>query len=120
MGPAGLSKDFGRPTVQHWTGLAFHTGPARGTTPIAATRDTQQIPLDADPVAVIGTALESARGNAESPGVHSTAVAIDPKGWQLVHFTLWKSTPSDGPGIAYQVLHLSRPGLDDLPIGRQW
>jgi len=119
-GFANLSNDFGRPVVQHWTGLAFHTGPARGVTPAAATRDTRQIPVDTDPVAAIDTALDRARSYAETPGSHCTAVAIDPKCWQLVHFTLWDSTPPDVPGMVYEVLHLSRPGLDELPTGRQW
>lgn len=32
----------------------------------------------------------------------------------------WDSSPADVVGIAYQVLHLARPGPDELPAGRQW
>lgn len=115
-----LSTDFGRPLVQHWTGLAFHPGPARGTAPSAATRDTQEVPTDADPVAVIDAVLEHARRYAVTTGVHSTAVAIDPSRWQLVHFTLWDGTPPNDAGIRYRVLHLSQPALESLPAGRHW
>jgi len=120
-GFAGLCDDFGRPPVQHWLGLAFHPGPARAANPSAATKEIRQIAADGDPVAVIETALELARGYAATAGVHCTSVAIDPKGWGLVHFTLWDGMPADrGARIGYEVLPLSDPGLADLPAGRHW
>ena len=43
------------------------------------------------------------------PGMHSTALAVDPRTWELVRFTLWADAAS-GPGTHYEVLHLSAPG----------
>lgn len=80
-GFAGLCADFGRPVVQHWTGLALHAGPARAATPAAFTRDAQPIPADADLAAVVDEALRKAETRADVRGVHTTAVAIDPRGW---------------------------------------
>jgi hypothetical protein len=59
-------------------------------------------------------------GSAATPGVHSTAVAIDPRNWELVHFTLWEHAAPDSAGVRYQVLHLSTPQLGDIGAGRHW
>jgi hypothetical protein len=117
---AGLSADFGRPQVNNWTGLAFHPGPARESDATMATRSAQPIPVDADPRGAIDAALAQAEVDAVTPDVHSTAVVIDPSRWELVRFTLWDGRPPPGSGIAYEVLHVSCPGLDDLSVGRHW
>jgi hypothetical protein len=113
----GLSGDFGRPTVQHWVGLAFEKGAA--TTATAASKRTWRLPADADPAEAIDRALEDLR--ADRPEVHATALAIDPRHWELLRFTLW-STPDATPEdeVRYRVPHLSRPELDDLTAGRHW
>lgn len=113
----GLSNDFGRPTVQHWVGLAFEDGPA--TTAAAATRRTLRVAADEDPTEAVERALEELKPLAEHPEVHSTALAIDPRHWELLHFTLW-SAPAPAGDVRYRVLHLSRPELDDLSAGRHW
>jgi hypothetical protein len=121
----GLSRDFGRPVVQQWTGLAFERGPAYATTPRAATRRTQRIAADAEASAAIEAAVTETREVARDNGVHSAALAIDTRGWELVRFTLWASREpasgtAPGPGeAAYQVLHLSSPRIDDLEV-RPW
>jgi len=51
---------------------------------------------------------------ATTPGVHSTAVVVATSRWELVRFTLWEQAADPADGIRYQVLHLSRPGLDAL------
>jgi hypothetical protein len=51
--------------------------------------------------------------------VHSTAVAVDPHHWSLLHFTLWERT-STTAGTRFQVLHLSAPQLADLQVGGHW
>ncbi|MEU8875414.1 DUF4865 family protein [Streptomyces javensis] len=117
----GIVRDFGRPPVEHWQGLGFERGPAAGTVPRAATRHAEPVPAAADPASAVEGALARLAERARKGGVHTTALGIDPRGWELIHFTLWEeSAPPSEPGDRYQVLHLSTPELDALPTGRQW
>jgi hypothetical protein len=115
----GIVADFGRPVVRHWTGAAFHRGPAGGT-PTAATRELAAIPTGADLVATVEREVAASADRARLPGVHVTALAIDPARWELVRFTLWALADPDAPGDRFEVLHLSAPELHDLPTGRLW
>ncbi|MFI0896119.1 DUF4865 family protein [Streptomyces sp. NPDC020983] len=116
-----LCDDFGRPDVEHWTGLGFARGPARDTVPRAAARRALRLSPGTAPATAVAHALEEMARTAERPGVHSTAVAVDPRRWELLHFTLWEDTAPEAPGEErYQVLHLSRPELGKLPEGRTW
>jgi hypothetical protein len=115
----GIVSDFGRPAVRHWTGAALEHGPDRGSVPRAATRRTEPFPAEEDPAETVERALGDLRSR--TPGVHSTALAVDPHLWELVHFTLWARDPAPGtPGVRYEVLHLSTPGLDAIGTGRHW
>ncbi|CAM5431805.1 MULTISPECIES: DUF4865 family protein [Streptomyces] len=117
----GIVRDFGRPAVEHWQGLAFERGPAAGTVPRAATRHATPVPAAADPASVVEDALARLAERARTDGVHATALGIDPRGWELIHFTLWEDcAPPSEPGDRYHVLHLSAPDLSALPRGRQW
>lgn len=119
-GFGGLSRDFGRPIVRQWTGLAFERGPASDAAPGFATRRIEPIAPDSDATENIEAALVETRERARATTVHSTALAIDTRAWELVHFTLGAGpAPGDG-GTAYEVLHLSSPRFDDLKVGRQW
>jgi hypothetical protein len=112
----GIVRDFGRPAVRHWAGVALEHGPARTDPPRHATRRTERFPEGADPAATVSAALAEM---STAPGVHSAALAVDPYSWELVHFTLWTSAPmSDGD--RYEVLHLSTPALEAIRTGRQW
>jgi len=123
-GFGGIVTDFGRPAVRHWTGVALGTGLSVAEMPRAASRHTEAVPACADPAELVGRATEALPALAAAEGVHSVTLAVDPHHWQLVRFTLW----ADGPGpdaVAsgderYEVLHLSTPGLADLPTGRHW
>jgi hypothetical protein len=145
-GFAGLSRDFGRPVVRQWTGLAFERGPASDAAPSVATRRTETIARDADATAAIEAGVAATRERARASEVHSTALAIDTSAWQIVQFTLWASRAAGGSGAAdalpaggsgavdavdarslapgdeatYELLHLSSPRFDDLKVGRQW
>ncbi|MFC4033376.1 DUF4865 family protein [Streptomyces polygonati] len=117
----GVVTDFGRPAVEHWTGLGFARGPAVADVPRAAARQVLPLGPGEDPA----PALERAAGElpelAARPGVHSVALAVDPRHWELLRFTLWQAAAPDEPGAErYQVAHLSRPGLDSIETGRQW
>jgi hypothetical protein len=116
----GIVADFGRPAVRHWTGVAFEHGPARATTPRAATRRTEPLPAEADPAAAVEEALGELERDSRTPGVHSRVLGIDPRSWELVHFTLWAHAAPSMHGLRYQVLHLSAPGLATIDAGRQW
>lgn len=119
----GVVRDFGRPTVQHWQGLFHRPGPAGGTAPHAFTRRTESLDEHADVTTAVARAVAAHEELATADGVHSTALALDPRHWELVHFTLWAQGTEGAPGSAgdrYQVLHLSAPGVDRLGSGRQW
>ncbi|WHX22611.1 DUF4865 family protein [Streptomyces malaysiensis subsp. malaysiensis] len=117
----GIVRDFGRPSVEHWQGLAFERGPSAGAVPRTATRHATPVPAAADPAAIVEDALARLAERTRKDGVHTTALGIDSRGWELIHFTLWEgSAPPSEPGDRYQVLHLSTPELDELPRGRQW
>ncbi|MDJ0344160.1 DUF4865 family protein [Streptomyces sp. H10-C2] len=116
----GIIDDFGRPEVEHWTGLAFEPGPAAATVPRAATRRAEPIAPGDDPAAVIDRALTAVREYAATPGVHSATLAVDPRHWELLHFTLWEHTAPAAAGDRYQVLHLSAPEPTAIETGRQW
>jgi Domain of unknown function (DUF4865) len=112
----GLSRDFGRPAVRQWTGLAFERGSASQAAPGVATRRIEPIAPDADATAVIDAAVDETRERARVDGVHSTALAVDTRAWELVHFTLWAEAAPEAAGTTYEVLHLSSPHFEDLGV----
>jgi hypothetical protein len=116
-GFGGILRDFGRPTVQTWAGIAFERGTAH---PAFATKETFTLDESDDPA----DALEALRGTFEqrvSNGVYLSALAIDPRTWQAVIFTLTnvitdelRSIGNFGPYdrgtvTEYEVLHVSEP-----------
>ncbi|WP_326764060.1 DUF4865 family protein [Streptomyces sp. NBC_01591] len=102
----GVVQDFGRPEVQHWTGLAYREGPASAALPRTATRHRTAVATSVPPADAVEAAL--------------TALAVDPRRWELLHFTLWEHDAPEAPEDRYQVLHLSTPERDRLGEGRQW
>ncbi|HBF81361.1 MAG TPA: DUF4865 domain-containing protein [Streptomyces sp.] len=124
-----IVRDFGRPAVHHWTGVACHTGPARTATPRAASRRLTPVPAGSDPdgtglglAALIEHETEELRGIARRDDVHTAALAFDPQSWHLMRFVLWEDAvaPDEGATERYEVLHLSAPGVTRLPEGRVW
>ncbi|MFH8576105.1 DUF4865 family protein [Streptomyces zaomyceticus] len=117
----GIVNDFGRPVVQHWTGLSYEEGPASGAVPGAATR--RRIPLGeaVPPGEAVAHAVDRHAREARRDGVVASALAVDPRHWELLAFTLWAGTeaPADEGG-RFRVLHLSAPGRDRMGPGRQW
>jgi hypothetical protein len=120
-----IIRDFGRPAVHHWTGVAAAAGPARAAAPRAASRRLTPIPDDPDRdrtglglTALIAAETEQLAALARRPGVHTAALAVDPYQWQLVRFVLWQdAVPGDDDATErYEVLHLSAPGLAALSI----
>ena len=87
---------FGRPPVQHWTA---ETG---------------------SPTEFVVRAAEALKEHARRDGVHSSALVIDTRHWQLMRYTLWEGTPPKEDEVRYQILHASMPGLGLLRRGRHW
>ncbi|MGI5171144.1 DUF4865 family protein [Spirillospora sp. CA-253888] len=122
-----IIRDFGRPVARHWTGIAAYAGPARTASPKAASRRLTSIPSDADGTglglaALIEREVERLQRFSRHDGVHTAALAVDPHHWRLLRFVLWADTcsPDEDATERYEVLHLSAPGLGDLPEGRVW
>ncbi|NJC71968.1 DUF4865 family protein [Planosporangium thailandense] len=124
-----IIRDFGRPVVHHWTGVACHAGPDRSVSPRAASRLLTSIPVGSDPDAT-GLALtswieretEALRELARRDGVHTAALAVDPHHWQAMRFVLWTNAvaPDTAATERYEVLHVSGPGVNALPEGYTW
>ncbi|MER6996132.1 DUF4865 family protein [Streptomyces sp. NPDC000410] len=116
----GLVNDFGRPVVQHWTGLAYEEGPAAASAPRGASRRRERLPEDSAPAEAVARALDAHGRLARTEGVVAAAVAIDPRHWELIHFALWADAAPREAGDAFQVLHVSAPHRAELSRGRQW
>ncbi len=125
----GIIRDFGRPTVRQWAGVAAFAGPARvgGDALSAAGRRLTALPADRDGsglhlAEVMEREIEAARVLAQRADVHTVALGVDPTGWQLLRFALWRQEiPADVDDTErYRVLHVSVPELDRLPTDRDW
>ncbi|MFJ9135939.1 DUF4865 family protein [Streptomyces sp. NPDC102256] len=116
----GLVNDFGRPVVQHWTGLAHEEGDAAGSAPVAAVRSRRPVAEGTDLSEVMAEAVRETTRLASLHGVVSATAAVDPRHWEIVHFSLWAAASPEAAGEIFQVLHLSRPERESLPRGRQW
>jgi hypothetical protein len=111
----GIVESFGRPAALTWSGLVCRRGPAADASPVAATLDRAQIPREADLAYAARDAVAEVEHIAKLTSVFACACAIDPRSWERVTLTLWTDTPdADVAGQRYEVLHLSRPGFDEL------
>jgi hypothetical protein len=79
------------------------------------------LPPDEDPAGLVNREMRSVAERARTEGVHSIALAIDPRSWQLVVFTLWEYAPAAVTELCYEVLHVSSPSfhlLVDRALGQ--
>ncbi|MFB6674874.1 DUF4865 family protein [Streptomyces sp. NPDC056390] len=116
----GIVDDFGRPEVQHWAGLAYEEGPASQATPRSAVRRRTPLTGRAPLAELTDAAVRDTAHIAGQDGAVCAAVAVDPRHWELLTFSLWDHASPDTPGDLYEVLHLNAPERDRLPRGRQW
>ncbi|WP_128977624.1 DUF4865 family protein [Streptomyces roseicoloratus] len=128
----GIVNDFGRPVVQHWTVLAYDEGPASSATPRGATRQRRPLPDGVPPAEAVTAELTRHARESAAEGVVARALAVDPRHWELLTFTLWADAAPElqpvrdedvvtaGAVDRFQVLHLSVPGRRHLPHGRSW
>ncbi len=112
----GIVTSFGRPTVRHWAGTAFLSGTGIDAVPVAASRRYKRIDPHVDPTEAVADALTWANLIAEQDTIHSVTVAVDPTEWEIVTFVLWtaRTRIEVDAGDRYEVVHLSKPGLDVL------
>ncbi|MGW6055592.1 DUF4865 family protein [Streptomyces sp. NPDC055189] len=121
----GIVDDFGRPEVQHWTGLAFAEGAAwaasgTGAPAKSAIRRRTRIPAPTHLGGLAAELAHEASRLAQRDGAIYAATAIDPRTWEALHFSVWDHDAPKGPGDVFQVLHVSAPERELLPRGRQW
>ncbi|MYW70456.1 DUF4865 family protein [Streptomyces sp. SID8379] len=116
----GLARDFGRPVVQHWAGVAYGEGAATGATARTAVRERTPIEAAAHLPDLVADAAREVAELAAEDGVLYAASGVDPRTWERVTFSVWEHEAPKAPGDVYQVLHLSEPERDRLPKGQQW
>jgi hypothetical protein len=116
----GLSNDFGRPSVLQWTGLSYEEGGAVGSPARSAVRRRQPVPEGVELAEVMAEAVDETGRLAGEDGALFAAAAVDTARWELVHFSLWAHEAPKAGGDLFEVLHVSAPGRERLPRGRQW
>ncbi|QIB47367.1 DUF4865 family protein [Streptomyces aureoverticillatus] len=116
----GLSEDFGRPVVQHWMALGYEDGAAVGARPVAAVRHRRPVPEGTRNGDLADELLADARSLADVDGSVGVVVAVDPRHWEAVTFSLWADEAPKAVGEVFQVLHFSSPELGLLGRGRAW
>ncbi|WP_405910317.1 DUF4865 family protein [Streptomyces sp. NBC_00828] len=116
----GLVDDFGRPEVRHWTCLSYEEGVAAGSPARVAVRGRQSVPEGVRLSEVMAEAVREAERLASLDGAVCAAAVVDPRHWELVHFSLWDHDAPKAPGEVFQVLYVNTPERDRLPRGRQW
>ncbi|MER5303544.1 DUF4865 family protein [Streptomyces lasiicapitis] len=116
----GLSEDFGRPVVQHWMALGYEDGAAVGARPVAAVRHRRPVPEGTRNGDLADELLAEARSLADLDGSVGVVVAVDPRHWEAVTFSLWADEAPKAAGEVFQMLHFSSPELGLLGRGRAW
>jgi hypothetical protein len=114
----GVGDDFGRPSARQWTGLAYEEG--EGAHARFAVRRRRSVPRSGLLADVVADAVGEARALAARDGAVLAAAAVDTSRWELVQFSLWERDAPEADGDVFEVLHLSAPGRNLLPRGRQW
>ncbi|MEV7388634.1 DUF4865 family protein [Streptomyces sp. NPDC091215] len=116
----GLVNDFGRPSARQWSGLAYEEGSAAGAPAAFAVRRREPVPDGVELSELMAESARETRRIADEDGAVLAAAAVDTGRWELVRFSLWTHDTPKAEGEVFQVLHMSAPGRDRLPCGRQW
>jgi Domain of unknown function (DUF4865) len=110
-----VTDSFGRAAIEARFALDARKGAGREAR--FATREQQDIPLDADLTRAFAAEIERNREIASQPGVVAAAVGLDPESWKFTRILLSENEPSRGQSAtAYEILYLARPLLDALPL----
>ncbi|MFD9859149.1 DUF4865 family protein [Streptomyces alboflavus] len=117
----GLCDDFGRPVVQHWMAVGYEDGGAAGDRPVAAVRHRRPVPEDTRTTDLAEELFAEAQELAGQDGAVGVLVAVDPRHWEAVTFSLWaEGAAAKTSGEVFQVLHFSTPKLGQVGRGRAW
>ncbi|MFK0108832.1 DUF4865 family protein [Streptomyces sp. NPDC091217] len=116
----GLVNDFGRPSARQWSGLAYEEGSAAGAPAAFAVRRREPVPDGVELSELMAESARETRRITDEDGAVLAAAAVDTGRWELVRFSLWTHDTPKAEGDVFQVLHMSAPGRDRLPRGRQW
>jgi hypothetical protein len=111
-----VTNPFGRAEIEAFFALDAFRG--KGDEARFLYREDLDIPLDADLTTAFAREIELTQERATHSEVISAAVGLDPRNWKFVRIVLSKVKPDAGArGVAYQIVHLSRPLLDTLSRG---
>ncbi|MGA7804835.1 DUF4865 family protein [Bradyrhizobium sp.] len=109
-----VTDSFGRAQIEMRIALDARKGPAQEAR--FATKEEQQIPLDADLTTTFAAEIERNREIARQSGVVAAAIGVDVQNWKLTRVLLSEREPRRTAGEeAYQILYLARPLLGSLP-----
>jgi hypothetical protein len=106
---------FGTPMVQHWVALDTRPPTERGVTPRWATRRSWMLAEQGDVQLQMDEALSAAHELWRTDTPYASVVALDPRRWELIQFSLWAEEPPPRAEMRYQVLHCSTPLLASRP-----
>jgi hypothetical protein len=109
-----VTDSFGRPQIETRIVLDALKGSAGHARFL--TKQEHDIPLDADLTSTFAAEIERNREAAKEAGVVASAVGIDAQNWKVTRVVVSEKEPTGREaGHAYQVLHLARPLLSELP-----
>lgn len=105
---------FGRPEIQ--TRFALDARRGQGRVARLAYRQEIDIAPDADLAAVLAAEVALNQQAAEQPSIVAATVGVDVKQWRITRVLLSEGELAAGPNtVAYQVLYLAQPLLQELP-----
>ena len=111
----GIVKSFGRPAILTWLPLTVEIRRGlRRDAVRSALREDMPIPVDVDLPAFRKAQVEANKSAlADDPGIALCLIAANIERWSMVRFTLRYDQPTASPSgaHAYEVLHLSAPGI---------
>jgi hypothetical protein len=111
----GIIESFGRPAILTWLPLSIEIRQGlRRDAVRSALREDMPIPLEADLPKLRKEQIDGCKSAmASEPGIALQLVAANIERWSMVRFTLRYDQPTaTAPGThAYEVLHLSAPGI---------
>lgn len=109
-----VTDSFGRAAIE--TRVVLDAQRGHGTQACFATKQEQDIPLDADLSSAFANEIERNREIAQRAGAVVAAVGVDAERWKFTRVLLSENEPSGrDEGTVYQVLYLAQPLLAELP-----
>jgi Domain of unknown function (DUF4865) len=109
-----VTDSFGRPQIE--TRFVLDALKGEGKEARFLTKQEQDIPVDTDLTSAFAQEIARNREVVRQAGVVAAAVGVDAQNWKFTRVLLSEQEPvGREQGTAYQVLHLAKPLLADLP-----